>query len=81
LPKINPFFILIIGAIAIAFSPIFVRFSDVDPIMTAFYRIFISLPFFLFLTIGAFPFVFSPILVDFPNADPLMPLFIIIFIS
>ena len=48
--KINPFFILIIGAIAIAFSPIFVRFSDVDPIMTAFYRIFISLPFFLFFS-------------------------------
>ena len=50
MPKINPFFILIIGAIAIAFSPIFVRFSDVDPIMTAFYRVFISLPFFLFFS-------------------------------
>ena len=50
MPKINPFFILIIGAIAIAFSPLFVRFSDVDPIMTAFYRIFISLPFFLFFS-------------------------------
>ena len=50
MPKINPFFILITGAIAIAFSPIFVRFSDVDPIMTAFYRIFISLPFFLFFS-------------------------------
>ena len=50
MPKINPFFILVIGAIAIAFSPIFVRFSDVDPIMTAFYRIFISLPFFLFFS-------------------------------
>ena len=50
MPKINPFFILIIGAIAIAFSPIFVRFSDVDPIMTAFHRIFISLPFFLFFS-------------------------------
>ena len=50
MPKINPFFVLIIGAIAIAFSPIFVRFSDVDPIMTAFYRIFISLPFFLFFS-------------------------------
>ena len=50
MPKINPCFILIIGAIAIAFSPIFVRFSDVDPIMTAFYRIFISLPFFLFFS-------------------------------
>ena len=50
MPKINPFFILITGAIAISFSPIFVRFSDVDPIMTAFYRIFISLPFFLFFS-------------------------------
>ena len=45
--KINPFFVLILGALGIAFSPIFVRFSDVDPIMTAFYRIFLSLPFFL----------------------------------
>ena len=48
--KINPFFILILGALGIAFSPIFVRFSDVDPIMTAFYRIFLSLPFFLFFS-------------------------------
>ena len=45
--KINPFFVLILGALGIAFSPIFVRFSDVDPIVTAFYRIFLSLPFFL----------------------------------
>ena len=44
--KISPFYILVFGALSIAFSPIFVRFSDVDPIMTAFYRIFISLPFF-----------------------------------
>ena len=48
--KINPFFVLILGALAIAFSPIFVRFSDVDPIMTAFYRIFLSLPFFFFFS-------------------------------
>ena len=48
--KFNPFFILILGALGIAFSPIFVRFSDVDPIMTAFYRIFLSLPFFLFFS-------------------------------
>ena len=48
--KINPFFVLILGALGIAFSPIFVRFSDVDPIMTAFYRIFLSLPFFLFFS-------------------------------
>ncbi len=45
--NISPFFILVLGALSIAFSPIFVRFSDVDPIMTAFYRIFLSLPFFL----------------------------------
>ena len=45
--KINPFLILIIGAVSIAFSPIFVRLSEVDPIMTAFFRIFVSLPFFL----------------------------------
>ncbi len=48
--KINPFFILVLGALSIAFSPIFVRLSDVDPIMTAFYRIFLSLPFFLFFS-------------------------------
>jgi drug/metabolite transporter (DMT)-like permease len=35
------------GALMIAFSPIFVRLSDVDPIMTAFYRIFLSFPFFI----------------------------------
>ena len=35
------------GALMIAFSPIFVRLSDVDPIMTAFYRIVLSFPFFL----------------------------------
>ena len=32
----------------IAFSPIFVRLSDVDPIMTVFYRIFLSFPSFFF---------------------------------
>jgi drug/metabolite transporter (DMT)-like permease len=48
--NINPFFILVLGAVSIAFSPIFVRFSDVDPIITAFYRIFLSLPFFLFFS-------------------------------
>ena len=48
--KISPFIILILGALGIAFSPIFVRLSDVDPIMTAFYRIFFSLPFFLFFS-------------------------------
>ena len=46
----SPFFILVLGALFISFSPIFVRFSDVDPIMTAFYRIIFSLPFFLFFS-------------------------------
>ena len=45
--KINPLFILVLGALMIAFSPIFVRISDVDPIMTAFYRMVLSFPFFL----------------------------------
>ncbi len=31
----------------ISFSPIFVRLSDVDPIMTAFYRMVLSFPFFI----------------------------------
>jgi len=35
--KINPFIILVIGAVSIAFSPVFVRLSEVDPIMTAFF--------------------------------------------
>tara|TARA_Y100000768_G_C23940845_1_gene665049 strand:+ start:275 stop:1177 length:903 start_codon:yes stop_codon:yes gene_type:complete len=48
--KTSPFLILVLGALSIAFSPIFVRLSDVDPIMTAFYRIFLSLPFFLFFS-------------------------------
>ncbi len=45
--KINPLFVLVLGALMIAFSPIFVRISDVDPIMTAFYRMVLSFPFFL----------------------------------
>ena len=44
--KINPFFVLVLGALGIAFSPIFVRLSDVDPIMTAFFRIMLSFPFY-----------------------------------
>ena len=50
--KINPLFILIMGALMIAFSPIFVRLSDVDPIMTAFYRIFLSFPSFFFFLLS-----------------------------
>ena len=71
--KINPFFILVLGAIAIAFSPIFVRFSDVDPIITAFYRIFLSLPFFLFFS--------STKLIEKINFNVFKNHFLLIFIS
>ena len=71
--KINPFFILVLGAIAIAFSPIFVRFSDVDPIITAFYRIFLSLPFFLFFS--------STKLIEQINFNVFKNHFLLIFIS
>lgn len=35
---------LFVGAVAIAFAPIFVRLSEIGPIATAFYRIFLALP-------------------------------------
>lgn len=38
--------ILILGAIMISFSGIFVKLSDVGPTMTGFYRMFLALPFF-----------------------------------
>lgn len=38
---------LILGALAIGFSPIFVKLSHVDPTATAFWRVALSLPFFL----------------------------------
>ena len=71
--KINPFFILVLGAVSIAFSPIFVRFSDVDPIITAFYRIFLSLPFFLFFS--------STKLIEKINFNVFKNHFVLIFIS
>ncbi len=38
------FLALLLGAAAIAFSPIFVRLSELGPISTAFYRVFLALP-------------------------------------
>lgn len=38
---------LITGALCIAFSPIFVRLSELPPTATAFHRVFLALPFFL----------------------------------
>lgn len=38
---------LVLGAMAIGFAPIFVRLSDVDPTATAFWRVALSLPFFI----------------------------------
>jgi drug/metabolite transporter (DMT)-like permease len=35
---------LVVGAIAIGFSPIFVRLSELGPIATGFYRLFLALP-------------------------------------
>jgi drug/metabolite transporter (DMT)-like permease len=37
---------LVCGAVAIAFAPIFVRVSETGPVATAFWRIFLALPFF-----------------------------------
>lgn len=37
---------LLLGAVGIAFAPIFVRLSDVDPVATGFYRMFLSFPVF-----------------------------------
>ena len=37
---------LILGALAIGFSPIFVRLSEIGPIATAFNRVVLALPFF-----------------------------------
>lgn len=35
---------LLLGAVGIAFAPIFVRLSEVGPLSTAFYRLFLALP-------------------------------------
>lgn len=45
-------FYLIIGAIAIGFAPIFVRLSEVGPIVTGFWRVAIAFPILTLLSIG-----------------------------
>ena len=40
---------VIVGAVLIGFSPIFVRLSEVGPVATAFYRVFLAVPFFALL--------------------------------
>jgi drug/metabolite transporter (DMT)-like permease len=42
--------ILFLGAIGIAFAPIFVRLSEVGPVATAFYRLFLAIPMLLIWT-------------------------------
>ncbi|MDG2403729.1 MAG: DMT family transporter [Paracoccaceae bacterium] len=42
------FLALLLGAVAIAFSPIFVRLSELGPFSTAFYRVALALPAFWF---------------------------------
>ena len=44
---LSPIFILLIGGVAISFSPIIVRLIELDPISIGFYRIFLALPLFL----------------------------------
>ncbi|MDJ0891497.1 MAG: EamA/RhaT family transporter, partial [Gammaproteobacteria bacterium] len=36
--------ILLVGAAAIAFAPVFVRLSELGPTATAFHRLFLALP-------------------------------------
>ncbi len=45
-------FYLIIGAIAIGFAPIFVRLSEVGPIVTGFWRVAIAFPILTLLSMG-----------------------------
>lgn len=40
----KPFLIAVIGSIFLGASPIFVRLTDIGPISTAFYRVFLALP-------------------------------------
>lgn len=40
-----PFLMLVAGAAAIAFAPIFVRLAETGPVATAFWRVFLALPF------------------------------------
>lgn len=48
--KSQPFICLLAGATCIAFAPIFVRWSEVGPIATAFYRLVLALPWLLVWT-------------------------------
>lgn len=43
-----PLLVLLAGAVAIGFSPIFMRWSELGPVATAFYRIALALPLFFF---------------------------------
>lgn len=45
-----PFAALIAGAVGIAFAPILVRYSEVGPIPTAFYRLALAVPFLMLLS-------------------------------
>lgn len=47
--------ILFAGAVAISLAPIFVRLSDLDPVVSAFYRLFLAFPFFLVLPFLGLP--------------------------
>lgn len=47
-----PLLCLFTGAVAIAFAPIFVRISELDPITTAFYRLLVATPFFLIFALA-----------------------------
>lgn len=50
---------LIIGALCIGLSPILVRLSEVDPVTTAFYRVFLGLPLMLFWMLSSDSFTSS----------------------
>ena len=40
---------LLLGAVAISLAPIFVRISDLEPVVSAFYRLILAVPFFITL--------------------------------
>ncbi len=42
-----PMFMAIVGSVMLGFSPIFVKITDMGPLSTGFYRLFLSLPFIL----------------------------------
>ena len=45
LKSVKNFFILMLGAGLIGLAPLFVRWSDLSPSWTLFYRMFLALPF------------------------------------